>query len=36
MVRHHVHRIIVVENDRPVGIVSSLDMTALIAGSAGN
>jgi CBS domain-containing protein len=33
MVRHHVHRIIVVEDDRPVGIVSSLDMTALIAGS---
>lgn len=34
MVRHHVHRIIVVEEDRPVGIVSSLDMTALIAQSA--
>lgn len=31
MVRHHVHRIIVVENDRPVGIVSSLDIVALVA-----
>ncbi|HUY91850.1 MAG TPA: CBS domain-containing protein [Pirellulales bacterium] len=34
MVRHHVHRIIVVEDNRPVGIVSTLDMTALIAGTA--
>jgi CBS domain-containing protein len=34
MVRHHVHRIIVVEDDRPVGIVSSLDLTALVAGRA--
>ncbi len=32
MVRHHVHRIIVVEDERPVGIVSSLDLTALVAG----
>lgn len=34
MVRHHVHRIIVVEDGRPIGIVSSLDMTALVAGNA--
>ncbi|HEV7225729.1 MAG TPA: CBS domain-containing protein [Pirellulales bacterium] len=33
MVRHHVHRIIVIEDERPIGIVSSLDMTALIAGT---
>ncbi len=33
MVRHHVHRIIVVEDERPVGIVSSLDMTSLVAGN---
>lgn len=31
MVRQHVHRIVVVEGDRPVGIVSSLDIAALIA-----
>jgi CBS domain-containing protein len=34
MVRHHVHRIVVVEGDRPVGIVSSLDVAALVAGDA--
>ena len=31
MLRHHVHRIVVVEGDRPLGIVSSLDITALVA-----
>lgn len=31
MVRQHIHRIIVVENDRPVGIVSSLDLARLLA-----
>ncbi|HVX11736.1 MAG TPA: CBS domain-containing protein [Pirellulales bacterium] len=31
MVRHHVHRIVVVEGDKPVGIVSSLDIVALVA-----
>lgn len=31
MVRHHVHRVIVVEGDRPVGIVSSLDLARLVA-----
>jgi predicted transcriptional regulator len=31
MVRHHVHRIVVVENGAPVGIVSTLDIAALVA-----
>jgi CBS domain-containing protein len=31
MVRHHIHRVIVVEGDRPVGIVSSLDIVKLVA-----
>ncbi len=31
MVRHHVHRIVVVEDDRPIGIISSLDIAALVA-----
>jgi CBS domain-containing protein len=31
MVRQHVHRIIVVEADRPVGIISSLDLLRLLA-----
>lgn len=31
MVRHHVHRIVVVEGDRPIGIVSTLDIAALVA-----
>ena len=33
MVRHHVHRVIVVEDDRPVGVVSSLDIVKLLAES---
>jgi CBS domain-containing protein len=33
MVRHHVHRVIVVDGDRPVGIVSSLDLIKLMASS---
>jgi len=33
MVRHHVHRIVVVEDDRPIGIVSSLDIAELVAKS---
>lgn len=32
MVRHHVHRIVVVEGRAPVGIVSALDVAALVAG----
>lgn len=32
MVRHHVHRIVVVEGRTPVGIVSALDVAALVAG----
>jgi len=35
MVRHHVHRIVVVDEDRPIGIVSSLDIAELVA-TAGN
>jgi CBS domain-containing protein len=31
MVRQHIHRIIVVEEDRPVGVVSSLDLARLLA-----
>jgi len=31
MVRLHVHRVIVVEDDRPVGIISSLDVVKLLA-----
>lgn len=31
MVRQHIHRVVVVENDRPVGIVSSLDLARLLA-----
>ena len=30
MVRDHVHRIIVVEGERPVGIISSLDLVKLL------
>jgi CBS domain-containing protein len=32
MVRHHVHRVVVVEGDKPLGIVSTLDIAALVAG----
>ncbi|HEV3006934.1 MAG TPA: CBS domain-containing protein [Pirellulales bacterium] len=36
MVRHHVHRIVVVADDRPIGIISSLDIAELVAkGSVG-
>jgi CBS domain-containing protein len=35
MVRQHVHRIIVVDNERPVGIISSLDLVKLLATAAG-
>jgi CBS domain-containing protein len=31
MVRHHIHRVIVVDGDRPIGVVSSLDIVKLIA-----
>ncbi len=34
MVRHHVHLIVVVEGPTPVGIVSALDIAALVAGEA--
>lgn len=30
MIRHHIHRIVVVDNDRPVGIVGSLDLVKLL------
>lgn len=30
MVRRHIHRIVVVDNDRPVGIVGSLDLVELL------
>jgi CBS domain-containing protein len=33
MIKNHVHRIIVVEGDRPVGIISSLDVVELVAAS---
>jgi CBS domain-containing protein len=33
MLRHQIHRVIVVDHDRPVGIISSLDMVKLVAGS---
>jgi len=32
MVRHHVHRVIVVEGEHPIGIVSSMDIARLVAG----
>jgi CBS domain-containing protein len=35
MIRHHIHRLIVVEADKPVGIISSLDLVALVAKSRG-
>ncbi|HEX3724740.1 MAG TPA: CBS domain-containing protein [Pirellulales bacterium] len=31
MIRQHIHRVIVVDGDRPVGIVSSLDVVRLVA-----
>jgi CBS domain-containing protein len=31
MVRHHIHRIIVVDGKQPVGIISSLDLARLVA-----
>ena len=31
MARQHVHRIIVVENDRPVGVISSMDIVEMVA-----
>ena len=34
MVRHHVHRVVVVDGDKPLGIVSSLDIAALVGGDA--
>jgi len=30
MVRHHIHRVVVIDNDRPVGIVGSLDLVKLL------
>lgn len=30
MVRHHIHRIVVIVDDRPVGIVGSLDLVKLL------
>jgi CBS domain-containing protein len=32
LVQHHIHRIIVVEAEKPVGIISSLDLVRLLAG----
>jgi CBS domain-containing protein len=31
LVRQHVHRVIVVEGEQPVGIISSLDVVKLVA-----
>jgi CBS domain-containing protein len=33
MIDRHIHRVIVVEGDRPVGIVSSLDLVKILAGT---
>jgi CBS domain-containing protein len=33
LVQHHIHRIIVVEGDKPVGIISSLDLVKLLVGT---
>jgi CBS domain-containing protein len=33
MVRHHIHRVIVVDGDQPIGIVSSLDIARIVAGA---
>jgi CBS domain-containing protein len=33
LVGHHIHRIIVVEGEKPVGIISSLDLVKLLANS---
>jgi CBS domain-containing protein len=30
MIRLHVHRVIVVEGDRPLGVISSLDLVKLL------
>jgi CBS domain-containing protein len=30
MIRHHVHRVVVVEENRPIGIVGSLDLVKLL------
>ncbi len=35
MIRHHIHRMIVVEGEKPVGIISSLDLVELVSKSAG-
>jgi CBS domain-containing protein len=32
MVRQHIHRVIVVDGQRPVGIISTLDIVKLVAG----
>ena len=32
MIDHHVHRVVAIENDEPVGIVESLDLVRLLAG----
>lgn len=32
MLEHHVHRIIVVQDERPIGVVSALDLAKLVAG----
>lgn len=31
MIRHHIHRVIVIEADQPVGVISSLDIVRLVA-----
>jgi CBS domain-containing protein len=30
MIRHHIHRVVVIDDDRPVGIVGSLDLVKLL------
>jgi CBS domain-containing protein len=32
LIQHHIHRVIVVDSDKPVGIISSLDLVKLLAG----
>lgn len=32
LLQHHIHRVIVVDGERPVGIISSLDLVKLLAG----
>jgi CBS domain-containing protein len=33
LIQHRIHRIIVVDSDRPVGIITSLDLVRLLVGA---